>query len=318
MTFRELLPLRSFTAAAMLTFAASFGPAFAEAPLRGMMSVEELRTKLGAPNLVVVDIRSEETRDASAALFAAGHIPGAVHGDYVHASWRLPRNKISVDLPEPAQFEVLAGDLGIDNDSHVVIVHEGHDATSFGAAARVYWTLKSMGHASVAILDGGWRGWTGNPANPVAKGASAPTPAIYEAKPDPRFRASPADVAAASNTRKTTLVDSRPASFFTGLEKHRAIASFGHVTGAVNIPHSSAINADFKLKDAASLAKAFAAAGEGDVITYCNTGHWAATDWFVLSEVLGRPNVRMYEGSMLDYTSEKRGPISNPRVGSGS
>ena len=318
MQIRSLLAFRSIATGATLAVFATLGHAFAEAPLRGVISAETLRAKLKTPDLVVLDIRSEETREAGAALFAAGHIPGAVHGDYAFASWRLPRGKISVDLPEPAQFEVLAGDLGISNDSHVVIVHEGSDATSFGAAARVYWTFKTMGHASVAILDGGWRGWTGNPENPIAKGAATPSPAIYEARQDNRYRASSSDVTTASTSRKTALVDSRPESFFTGLEKHRAVAAFGHVPGAVNIPHSRAIGSDFRLKDAASLAKSFEAAGDSDVITYCNTGHWAATDWFVLSEVLNRPNARMYEGSMLDYAGEKRGPVSNPRADSGS
>ena len=48
------------------------------------------------------------------------------------------------------------------------------------------------------------------------------------------------------------------------------------------------------------------------VVTFCNTGHWAATDWFVLSEVLGRPDVRMYPGSMVDWTQADRPlPMSN-------
>ena len=110
-----------------------------------------------------------------------------------------------------------------------------------------------------------------------------------------------------------TLVDSRPESFFTGLEKHRGVAAFGHIPGAVSVPHSRAFTADFRLKPRAELEAAFAAIGKGPAIAYCNTGHWAATDWFVLSEVLGLKDTRLYDGSMLEYAPETAGPIANPR-----
>ena len=38
------------------------------------------------------------------------------------------------------------------------------------------------------------------------------------------------------------------------------------------------------------------------VVSFCNTGHWAATNWFVLSEVLHRPDVKLYPGSMVDWS----------------
>ena len=311
------LPRRitSLTSIALAAFCASAN--MAQAELRGLIDASILRTKLGQPSVVIVDIRSGDTKEAGTALFTRGHIPGAVHGDYAFASWRLPREKTSVYLPEPTQFEVLVSNLGISNDNDVVIVHDGNDATSFGAAARVYWTFKVMGHASVAILDGGYRGWTADKTNPVETSVKAPSPSIYEAKLNPALRASLDDVLAAQKAN-ITLVDSRPESFFTGLEKHKAVPAFGHIPGAVNVPHSKAINASFKVKDKADLAKDFSAAANGPAIVYCNTGHWAATDWFILSEVLGQKDVKLYDGSMLDYASEKRGPVSNPRAGSGS
>lgn len=305
--------------AAIMASLLVLAPAALEAaPLRGVIEARVLEAMLGQKSLVVLDIRSGETREKGKAVFEAGHVPGAVHVDYAHASWRLPRDKVSVYLPEPAQFEALAGDHGVSNDSDIVIVHEGDDATSFGGAARVYWSFKAMGHASVAILDGGWRGWTANPTRRVEAGASAPSPAIYEANPVPALRAGLEDVLAAEKSG-AVLVDSRPESFFTGLEKHRAVAGFGHIPGAVNVPHSRALDASFKLRDKASLSKEFAAAINGkSAIAYCNTGHWGATDWFVLSEILDQPNVRLYDGSMLEYTAEKRGPVVNLRAKTGS
>lgn len=296
---------------------ASLPAAFAGVPLRGLIDSGSLSGRLGDGNLVVVDIRSGETRDKGRAVFQAGHIPGSVHADYSHASWRLPRENTSLYLPEPAQFEALAGDLGIAPESDVVIVHEGTDSSSFGAAARVYWSFKAMGHASIAILDGGYRGWTDDKARPVAIGDATPVPTIYEARPDERLRARLGDVLKARETG-TLLVDSRPESFFSGKERHKAIPVAGHIPGAVNISHTRAFTADNRLKDKVSLAREFsAAANASGAIAYCNTGHWAATDWFVMSEVLGLPDVKLYDGSMLEYSLEKKGPVEKA-AGSGS
>lgn len=307
-------PIRPLLAATVVAVSAMAASA---EPLRGVIDAGALAGKLGQKNLVVLDIRSDDTREKGVALFKAGHIPGAVHADYAHASWRLPRQNTSVYLPEPAQFEALAGDLGIAPETDVVVVHDGNDATSFGAAARVYWSFKAMGHASIAILDGGWRGWTADKARPVATGESLPSPSIYEAKTVPELRASLDEVLAAEKSG-AVLIDSRPESYFSGLEKHKAVASFGHIPGSVSIPHSRAIDANFKLKDKATLAKEFAAASKADsAIAYCNTGHWGATDWFVMSEILGQKGVKLYDGSMLEYSLEKRGPVKNPR-GSGT
>jgi thiosulfate/3-mercaptopyruvate sulfurtransferase len=304
-----LAPLAGLSMAAIATLG------HAAEPLRGLIDAPALQARLNMPGLVVLDIRSGESREAGRATYLAGHLPGAVHADYAHAAWRLPRGKVSVYLPEPAQIEALAGDLGISNDSDVVIVHEGTDASSFGAAARVYWTLKTVGHGSVAILDGGQQAWV-KAGFPLAKGGVQPSPAIYEAKPVEGLRARLEDVLAAE-ANGVTLVDSRPESYYSGLEKHRGVDAFGHVPGAVNLPHHTAFSSDFRLKDKQTLAKLFAPAGQGASIAYCNTGHWAATDWFVLSEVLGR-DTKLYDGSMLEYASEKKGPVSNPRAKSGS
>lgn len=300
----------------IVALTAMMAAANAQTGLRGLITAEALQAKLSADSLIVVDIRSGETRAAGATLFAAGHIPGAVHADYAYASWRLPRGNISAYLPEPAQFEALASELGISNEHDVVIVHEGEDASSFGAAARVYWTFKAMGHASVAILDGGYRAWREDATRPIAKGATGVTPTIYEAKPNPDLRAHLAEVQAAAAGKGAILIDSRPESFFSGREKLKAIEDAGHIAHARNIPHHEAIGADFRVKDLASLRASFASAKGGPVITYCNTGHWAATDWFVLSELLDQPSVKLYDGSMLEFSGEKAGPILRSRSGS--
>ena len=69
-----------------------------------------------------------------------------------------------------------------------------------------------------------------------------------------------------------------------------------------------------RLKPQGALAAIAATLSAGPAVTYCNTGHWAATDWFVLSELLGRSDVRLYYGSMVDWTSDANRPLASART----
>ncbi len=143
-----------------------------------------------------------------------------------------------------------------------------------------------------------------------------PNAAIYEAKPEPGLRASWMMCCRPATAARFWSIPAGNLLF--GKEKHKAIPVAGHIPGAVNIPHSRAFTEDFRLRDKAALARDFSsAAGPAGTIAYCNTGHWAATDWFVLSEVLNQPGVKLYDGSMLEYSLEKKGPVERP-AGSGS
>src|SRR5690348_13883754 len=129
-------------------------PALAE-PL---VSVEWLKQHQSDPSVVTIDVRSA-IDGGGAEAYTRAHIPGAIHSDYDKAGWRVTRNGVPFMLPTTAELEKLVGETGIDEDSHVVVVPAGVSATDFGAAARIYWTLKVAGHPSVSILDGGFAAW---------------------------------------------------------------------------------------------------------------------------------------------------------------
>ena len=90
----------------------------------------------------------------------------------------------------------------------------------------------------------------------------------------------------------------------------------GHIPGAVNVDSATFYDAKTnRLKPQAELASLAASAVPlGPTVAYCNTGHWAATDWFVLSEVLGRKDVKLYYGSMVDWTSDASRPLASART----
>ena len=302
---------RIIVAAAALAIAAA-APARA-AGATPLVSVDWLAAHRDDADIVVLDIRSA-IDGGGAEAFARAHIPGAVHSDYDKAGWRVTREGVAFRLPSVAELEKLIGELGIDEDDHVVVVAAGVHASDFAAAARVYWTLKVAGLAQVSILDGGFAAWTAQPANAVERGTRAPSPKIFTATIDRALVAATADVERAEHSG-APLVDARPATFFLGRDKAPQVALYGHIAQAINLDHASFYDpATNRLRPAADLARVAAQVPTGPAITYCNTGHWAATDWFVLSEILGRKDTRVYDGSMAAWTADASRPVVSSRT----
>jgi thiosulfate/3-mercaptopyruvate sulfurtransferase len=304
------------TAAALAVVAlvgASVIPASAQ-QAQPLVSIEWLKQHRSDPNVFVLDIRSA-IDGGGAAAYAQGHIPGAVHSDYDKAGWRVTRDNVPFMLPTVAQLEKLIGELGIDEDKHVVIVPAGVHYTDFGSAARVYWTLKIAGLKRISILDGGYAAWKADPVNPVETRPNPPSPTIVTVTLDKALLAEVADVERVLQSRSATLLDARPASFFAGKEKAPAAEAYGHIPGALNIDSAGFYDAARnRLKPKAALEELAAAIPAGPVVSYCNTGHWAATDWFVLHELLGRRNVSLYDGSMVEWTANTSRPIESART----
>ncbi|MGE0564374.1 MAG: sulfurtransferase [Pseudolabrys sp.] len=318
---------RRAVAAAVLS-AAIATPALAAEPL---VSVDWLKAHRADAGVVVLDIRSAIDGGGKDA-FVKAHIPGAVHTDYDKSGWRVERKGVPFMLPTVAELEKLIGELGIDEDSHVVVVPAGVSHTDFGSAARVYWTLKTVGVNKVSILDGGFAAWTGA-GQPVAQGAVVPSPKIFTATFSDKSLANDERVLASSGIKEAkvaasvvgsakaaaspgvTLIDARPESYFLGKEKAPNAAAYGHIPGAVNLDSAAFYDAATnRLKPRAELAALAAQIPDGPAIAYCNTGHWAATDWFVLHELLGRKEVRLYDGSMVEWTSHRDRPVASSRT----
>jgi thiosulfate/3-mercaptopyruvate sulfurtransferase len=302
---------RGIAAAILLAFGSA---AFAAPPQPSpLVTAEWLRAHLDDPDLIVLDIRSA-IDGGGAEAYLRSHIPGAIHSDYDKGGWRVTRNGVAFMLPTPVQLEKLIGELGIDEDRHVVVVPAGVHATDFGSAARVYWTLKVAGHNRVSILDGGFAAWTAAGLR-VESGPKPASPTIFTAALDKRLLVEVEEVQEIQRSGGGALVDARAATFFAGKEKGQGVQAYGHIPGAINVEHSALYDAPSnRLKSKEHLAAAVAEIPSGPVVSYCNTGHWAAINWFVLSELLGRKEVRLYAGSMIEWTADPRRPVASSRT----
>ncbi len=266
----------------------SFGP---------LVTAAELAQSLETVDPLVLDIRSGEDD------YAAGHLEGAVAAPY--GLFRGPADNPGQVPTEEALTEVLR-DLGVTTDRPVVIVYQGSDQTDFGAAARVYWTLKSSGVSQLAILNGGMNAWTaaGNATStaPVEPEESAITVSFSD-----QWLATQDDVLQiVEGEGGATLVDARPESFWAGKDAHPAAARPGTLPQSEYFTHSNWFSDDPTLIDgdaARTLAEEGGFADDETLISFCNTGHWAATNWFALSELAELDNVKLYPESMVGWSN---------------
>jgi len=306
-----LSPLRFTMLTAALIGLVSLGQAQAGPSVTPLVDSQWLQTHLNDDELVIVDVRSG-IDGTNAQGFANGHIPHAVYASYTGAGWRVAADGVPGKVPPVSDLEALIGSLGITNDDTVVVVPAGVGSTDFGSAARVYWTFKYLGHDSVAILNGGYQAWL-DAGGAQATGPSAPVAATFTAQPRPELLADTQAVEAALDAGEQ-LVDARPADQYSGKTKHPAALNAGTIPGAASLEERLLVNQGTALFiDRSEVEELVSVAGietGQPIISFCNTGHWAATAWFALSEVAELDNVSLYDGSMTEWTQDTNRPLA--------
>lgn len=304
-----------------LTGAVAQAAAQGVTPPSALVDARWLQQNLDQPQLVVLDVRSGIDNGGDRSSFQQAHIPGSRYSSYTGDGWRENREGVQGVLPPTASLERLIGSLGIGNDDTVVIVPAGTGATDFGSAARVYWTFRVLGHDQVAILNGGFAGWQAD-GYEVARGEATEFGlAKFEGTLQSELIATLAEVEEARESQ-AQLVDARPADYFRGETKSPAAKAPGTIPGARNLPHHEFVgqrNEVYYLDADRITAQVNGAELDptARTISFCNTGHWAATDWFVLSELAGFEEVALYDGSMSEWSQDSSRPIQVARKGLG-
>ena len=280
-------------------------PAIAADPL---VNADWVKANLDKPGIVYVDFQPP-------ADFLRGHIPGAVNSNYGKDGWREERASDKVPDMLPAKLDVLGemiGKLGIDNNTHVVLVPAGMSSTDMGVGTRVYWTFKVLGHDKVSLLDGGMAAWTKDKKNPLQAGAPKVEPKTFKIAVRKEMIVTMDDVKKAK-AAGVLLVDNRPEDQYVGINRHPKATESGTIEGAKNLPNGwITVNGGGEFRGKAQLEQLHKVANvptSGDQINFCNTGHWASVGWFASSELLGNKKARMYDGSMVEWTMLKGGSV---------
>ena len=259
-----------------------------------------LEEHLDDPQVRLVEV------DVSATAYNQGHIPGAVlwnvYSDLKDSEYRL--------LDAAAMAGLLVG-TGI--GPHSTVVCYGY------APALAFWLMKLYRHADVRVLDCSRRAWTDD-ERPWTTDAPTPNPTTRYplAAPNSGIRADYATVRAAIGRRSTSIVDVRSLAEFQGERFWPSGAPepsgrAGHVPSAIHLPIDNVHDERGRFRSVDELRRPFgpiAASPVGDVITYCAIGGRAATAWFVLTYLLGHPNVRVYDGSWAEWGHSGAAPVT--------
>lgn len=238
--------------------------------------------------------------------YKAGHIPGAI--DVPYAQFRGPSANPGA-VPGLEVLTALVRSIGISAETPVAVVHSGENAADFGAAARVYWTLKSLGVKDLALLNGGFAGWAS--ANlPVSTEATLVPASDFSPQWSDQWRVRTADVEALLGDKSARLIDARTPEFFEGSQASSGLP--GTIKGAGNLTFTNFFEGS-RVKQSTQLSQILAAHSQPAAsltVSFCNTGHLAAINWFVLSELQGVPNTRLYAESMTEWSMASR-PMDN-------
>lgn len=309
--------LCTFALSALLPIAASAGklpgPVVDAAWFREHVthvSLIDVRDDLDTWTIAPVFEKDEKTGKESL-VETGGHIDGAL--PLIFKKARVDRmvngTKIEKMLPEKGYVQELMQATGVAKDKPIVITSPGESVDQIEAMARVYWTLKFYGANDVALLDGGNAAW-------IAAGLPVSTTRKDIARGDWEAGAERHELLAEFTdieegiAEKVQMIDARPVSQYLGVTfKKPAIAAGGHIAGARNYPTDLRVRPNgiaqmFLTPDEYRAAlRAQSIDATAPTIAYCNTGHMAAGMWFIQSEILGAKNVRLYDGSMHEWTT---------------
>jgi thiosulfate/3-mercaptopyruvate sulfurtransferase len=239
--------------------------------------------------------------DENPALYAEAHIPGAIGFD-----WKADlQDQVKRDFLGPEEFAELMGSRGISNDHTVVLYGDRNN----WFAAYTYWYFLYYGHDKVRLMNGPREKWIAEERETTSEAPSYPQATFTAAGPNEVIRARREEVQAALDAA-TKLVDVRSPQEYSGeliamagYEQEGAQRS-GHIPGAASIPWAKAVNEDGTFRSAEELSELYGSAGvlDGDpIIAYCRIGERSAHTWFVLHELLGRDDVKNYDGSWTEW-----------------
>jgi thiosulfate/3-mercaptopyruvate sulfurtransferase len=250
--------------------------------------------------------------DEDVLLYDQGHILGAIKLDWVGDL----NDPVIRDYLDGAEFAELCGSRGIGNDTTVVLYGDRHNWW----ATYALWVFKLFGHRDVRIMNGGRAKWIAE-QRPLTRDTPQYPAVVYDVavRDDQRIRAFRDEVRAHIGQPGAALVDVRSPQEYTGERTHmpeypqEGTLRGGHIPTAVSVPWGRAVNDDSTFRSRAELEQLYGGQGitaDRDVITYCRIGERSSHTWFVLTYLLGYPQVRNYDGSWTEWGNGVGLPIT--------
>lgn len=279
-----------------------------------LISAAELEPLLGGEKLRVFDCTTYllyETGTGRPYSVKSGeqdyldaHIP--------HSAFIDLQGKLSIEaspwrftLPQPSDLAQRFGQLGIGDDSRVVLYARGN----MNWATRIWWMLRYIGFDNAAILDGGWHKWR-HDGRAVETAPTVYAPAALTARPRPQLFADRDEMLAAIDNGAVCTLNALAPDLHSGETPRYGRA--GRIPGSVNVPAVSLQDPDtlefVALEQAAKAFEAVGATPDKRILNYCGGGIAATLDAYLLHQ-LGYTNLAVYDNSMSEWATDESLPI---------
>lgn len=276
---------------------------------RTLVNAKTLAAHLAHPEWVVCDCRFRlSDPEAGRRAYTQAHIPGA---RYVHLNDDLAgpigANTGRHPLPDPVRLARTLGAWGIDAKVQVVVYDD-----SFGSmAARLWWLLRWLGHAAVAVLDGGIQGWQ-RAGGALTSDAPVLAPKTFKARPDASLWVNAEFVQRAMAQGTHVLIDARAEERFSG-ESEPFDKVAGHVPGAINSPFEDNLSVASSFQSPAELRAHYetllAGKAPTQAIHMCGSGVTACHNLLAM-EHAGLSGAKLYAGSWSEWITDAHRPVA--------
>jgi thiosulfate/3-mercaptopyruvate sulfurtransferase len=287
-----------------------------------IVSTDWLEQNMDTPNMVILDVREPDS-------YAAGHIPGSINFP-AYPNWYInnPGEQPPwMELPEEEKLYATISKAGITKNSIVVIIARSSDSETGGLgaygltkASRAAITLLYAGIKKVIFLNGGYDKWAAE-GKKVSTKPTTPQATIYDGKVNESMFITKEYVK--NKLSKSTIIDTRDCDTYFGIETDYSSQRAGHIPTAKVLPapwfwkSTKSENGEITYllwKDTQEIKEiALAVIGtnmEQEIIDYCGVGGYASPVWFLLTQVVGYTNVKFYDGSMQEWTSDPEAPVT--------
>lgn len=285
-----------------------------------IVETDWLAENLGQANLQVIECTSllpnyfEEDADqglrkeSGLTMWEESHIPGAGFADILGELSDQTNDKLMYAMPSAAQFAEVMGKLGVDAGVGVVL----YDRNMNMWASRLWWMLRAFGHENAAVLNGGWEKWL-KEGRPISSDVPNIEPKRFEVKESPQLIADSSDVLNAIENEGVQLINALDPDEFAGRPPQR-YARAGRIPTSSNVPFMITVDPDtceFLSDDKLQEVFAHANADQKDgVICYCGGGIAACNTALLLTR-LGKSNVAVYDGSMMEWAANPELPMES-------
>ena len=267
-----------------------------------LVSTQWLADHLDDPSVVILEVSIDPIDKAD---YRTGHIPGAHFVYWKDLLW----HDSDREFPSPEVLAERLRALGVNDDTTVALVGD-----PFQFAAYAYWVMTMSGQEErCRLVDGGRRTWV---AEERLLTTEVPVAAAGNLRPgaaDFGPRIGRDEVRAGLGPDGPLLIDMRSPEEYRGervsppwLDFDHGAERAGHIPGARNLFVDNVLTDTGTLLPPSELRERFEAVGltdEVDTVTYCRLSHRGSLAWFILTRLLGKSNVRVYDGSWTEWGS---------------